>query len=84
MKSILHQAIHPQVRTIDGLSIRFAESEPREHHALLLCPWPESLYAYEAAWHRLDTLPPLTVSTSQLLAHYGIGPYKDYPEVLTK
>ena len=38
----------------------------------------------EAAWHRLDSLPPLTVSTSQLLAHYGIGPYKDYPEVLTK
>ena len=37
----------------------------------------------EAAWHRLDALPPLTVSTSQLLAHYGIGPYKDYPEVLT-
>jgi 8-oxo-dGTP pyrophosphatase MutT (NUDIX family) len=38
----------------------------------------------EAAWHRLDNLPPLTVSTSQLLAHYGIGPYKDYPEVLPK
>jgi hypothetical protein len=36
----------------------------------------------EAAWHRLDNLPPLTVSTSRLLAHYGIGPYKDYPEVL--
>ncbi len=53
MKSILHQTIHPQVRTIDGLSIRFAESEPREHRALLLCPWPESLYAYEAGWHRL-------------------------------
>jgi 8-oxo-dGTP pyrophosphatase MutT (NUDIX family) len=35
----------------------------------------------EAAWHRLDSLPPLTVSTSQLLAHYGMGPYKDYPEV---
>jgi pimeloyl-ACP methyl ester carboxylesterase len=53
MKSILHQTIHPQVRTIDGLSIRFAESEPRENRALLLCPWPESLYAYEAGWHRL-------------------------------
>ena len=38
----------------------------------------------EAAWHRLDTLPPLTVSTSRLLAHYGIGPYRDYPEVLSK
>jgi 8-oxo-dGTP pyrophosphatase MutT (NUDIX family) len=36
----------------------------------------------EAAWHRLDNLPPLTVSTSRLLAHYGIGPYKEYPEVL--
>lgn len=36
----------------------------------------------EAAWHRLDNLPPLTVSTSRLLARYGIGPYKDYPEVL--
>ncbi|WP_433209064.1 NUDIX hydrolase [Dactylosporangium sp. CS-047395] len=36
----------------------------------------------EAAWHRLDNLPPMTVSTSRLLAHYGIGPYKDYPEVL--
>ncbi|MFG2042533.1 NUDIX hydrolase [Dactylosporangium sp. NPDC048998] len=35
----------------------------------------------EAAWHRLDNLPPLTVSTSKLLAHYGIGPYQDYPEV---
>ncbi|GAA3296436.1 MULTISPECIES: NUDIX hydrolase [Dactylosporangium] len=36
----------------------------------------------EAAWHRLDNLPPMTVSTSRLLAHYGIGPYKEYPEVL--
>jgi pimeloyl-ACP methyl ester carboxylesterase len=53
MTTIPHQTIHPRVRTIDGLSIRFAESEPRENHALLLCPWPESLYAYEAAWHRL-------------------------------
>ncbi|MEV6929232.1 NUDIX hydrolase [Dactylosporangium sp. NPDC051485] len=35
----------------------------------------------EAAWHRLDNLPPLTVSASRLLAHYDIGPYKDYPEV---
>lgn len=34
----------------------------------------------EIAWHRLDRLPPLTVATARLLAHYGIGPYKDYPE----
>ena len=36
----------------------------------------------EAAWHRIDALPPLTVATARLLAHYGIGPYTDYPEVL--
>lgn len=35
----------------------------------------------EASWFRLDTLPPLTVPTARLLAHYGIGPYVDYPEI---
>lgn len=29
---------------------------------------------FEAAWHDLDALPPLTPSTARLLAHYGIGP----------
>jgi ADP-ribose pyrophosphatase YjhB (NUDIX family) len=28
----------------------------------------------EAAWHRLDELPPLTTPTARLLAHYDIGP----------
>jgi pimeloyl-ACP methyl ester carboxylesterase len=49
----LSQSIHPQVRTIDGLSIRYAESEPRDDHALLLSPWPESIYCYEPTWARL-------------------------------
>lgn len=40
-------------RTIDGLSVRYAESEPRPAHALLLSPWPESIYAYEPSWSRL-------------------------------
>jgi ADP-ribose pyrophosphatase YjhB (NUDIX family) len=35
----------------------------------------------EAAWHPVDHLPPLTSATARLLAHYGIGPYADYPEV---
>src|SRR5438105_215863 len=42
-----------QFRTIDGLSIRFGESEDRDDHALLLCPWPESLLAFEQMWSRL-------------------------------
>jgi hypothetical protein len=32
-------------RTIDGLSIRFVESEWRHANALVLSPWPESVPA---------------------------------------
>jgi pimeloyl-ACP methyl ester carboxylesterase len=46
-------SIQTQFRTIDGLSIRFAESEERDNHALLLCPWPESVFAFEPMWARL-------------------------------
>jgi pimeloyl-ACP methyl ester carboxylesterase len=49
----LSQSIQPHVRTIDGLAIRYAESEPRDDHALLLSPWPESIYCYEPTWTRL-------------------------------
>jgi pimeloyl-ACP methyl ester carboxylesterase len=55
MTTSLQTAITPRFRTIDGLSIRYAESEDpgRGAHALLLSPWPESLYAFEATWSRL-------------------------------
>jgi pimeloyl-ACP methyl ester carboxylesterase len=43
-----------QFRTIDGLSIRFAESAGKKDHALLLNPWPESLLAFEPTWARLS------------------------------
>jgi pimeloyl-ACP methyl ester carboxylesterase len=45
--------IQMQFRTIDGLTIRFAESEDRDDHALLLSPWPESLLAFEQMWAAL-------------------------------
>ena len=48
-----NESIQTQVRTIDGLSIRFAESEDRDDDALLLSPWPESIYCYEPTWSRL-------------------------------
>jgi pimeloyl-ACP methyl ester carboxylesterase len=47
------QSIQTRARIIDGLSIRYAESEPRDDHALLLSPWPESIYCYEPTWTRL-------------------------------
>ena len=40
-------------RTVDGLSIRFAESEGKENDALLLSPWPESVYAFAPMWASL-------------------------------
>lgn len=46
--------IEPQTRTIDGLSIRYAESGgDRGVDALLLSPWPESVYAFEPMWDQL-------------------------------
>ena len=53
MTATKDQTIRPQFRTIDGLSIRLAESEDRGDHALLLNPWPESLFAFEPTWARL-------------------------------
>ena len=40
-------------RVIEGLTVRFAQSEDRDDHALLLSPWPESLLAFEPMWARL-------------------------------
>lgn len=45
--------IQPQFRTIDGTAIRYAQSEQKPHQALLLNPWPESLFAFEPTWARL-------------------------------
>jgi pimeloyl-ACP methyl ester carboxylesterase len=49
----IQTTIQPQFRTIDGIQIRYAESTARNTDALLLCPWPESLFAYERVWTRL-------------------------------
>jgi pimeloyl-ACP methyl ester carboxylesterase len=53
MSTSLNTSIEPQFRTIDGLKIRFAESEKGDDHALLLSPWPESLHAFDQMWDRL-------------------------------
>ena len=45
--------VKTKTRTIDGLSIRYAESAPREVSTILLSPWPENLYTFEQMWPRL-------------------------------
>ena len=47
--------ISPNVRSVDGLQIRYAESEAADRPiVLLLNPWPESLYAWEPLWPKLE------------------------------
>jgi pimeloyl-ACP methyl ester carboxylesterase len=52
-ESTMSTLIHPQTTTIDGLSIRFAQGGTGPRDALLLNPWPESVFAFEPAWPRL-------------------------------
>jgi pimeloyl-ACP methyl ester carboxylesterase len=47
-------SIAPQVRTIDGLRIRYADSGGGSGTVVLLtCPWPESIYAFASMWTTL-------------------------------
>ena len=45
--------VRPQFTTIDGLSVRFAEGGEGDQDAILMSPWPESVYAFEPSWERL-------------------------------
>lgn len=42
---------------------------------------PDGVEILEVAWQPVDALPPVTSATARLLAHYGLGPYAEYPEV---
>ena len=53
MTTWLNTSIQMQFRVIDGLAVRYAESDDRNDHAVLLSPWPESLLAFEPMWARL-------------------------------
>jgi pimeloyl-ACP methyl ester carboxylesterase len=52
MTTWLNASIQMRFRVIDGLSVRYAESDDRSDTALL-SPWPESLFAFEPTWPRL-------------------------------
>jgi pimeloyl-ACP methyl ester carboxylesterase len=56
MSAVPVTPIKTQIRTIDGLRIRVAESEQHESGQptlLLTSPWPESLYAFTSMWSAL-------------------------------
>jgi ADP-ribose pyrophosphatase YjhB (NUDIX family) len=66
--------IHTRGRWVD---VVFEASVPASRVRLQI----DGAEVFEAAWHRIDALPPLTPPTAKLLSYYGIGPYVDYPEV---
>lgn len=49
----MSELVRPQFTTIDGLSVRFAEGGHGDQDAILLSPWPESVYAFEPSWEQL-------------------------------
>jgi pimeloyl-ACP methyl ester carboxylesterase len=55
MTTWLNAPFEMRFRVVDGLTIRFAQSDGRDRqdHALLLSPWPESLLAFEPIWSQL-------------------------------
>jgi hypothetical protein len=54
MPASIGSHIKAQVKKIDGLSVRYGEREPRDDlSAILLSPWPGSLYTFEQMWSRL-------------------------------
>ena len=45
--------IHTKTIIVEGLSIRYAEGSQNGPDAILMSPWPESVYAFEQAWPHL-------------------------------
>ena len=49
------EAMQVRFRTVDGITIRYAESDERQDNPILLTnPWPESLYAFLPIWQTLS------------------------------
>ncbi|GHJ36717.1 alpha/beta fold hydrolase [Streptomyces sp. TS71-3] len=54
MSTSSNTRIQPQTTVVDGVSVRFAEGGAGEQDALLLSPWPESVFAFQRVWPRLS------------------------------
>src|SRR5207237_3683967 len=49
------EAMQVRFRTVDGITLRYAESDERQDNPMLLTnPWPESLYAFLLIWQTLS------------------------------
>ena len=68
-RSLGEVAGKPAFRPVDGVSIRYVESDQRNADALLISPWPESVFAYEVGHFAACERPQLFVA--ELRAAFG-------------
>src|SRR5436190_12835607 len=55
MSTTSNEVMQVRFRTVDGITIRYAESDERQDNPMLLTnPWPESLYAFLPIWQTLS------------------------------
>ena len=55
MSTLVSEAMQVQFRTVDGIPLRYAESDGHQGRTILLTnPWPESLYAFLPIWQSLS------------------------------
>jgi pimeloyl-ACP methyl ester carboxylesterase len=53
--AIMSSELKVGYRSVDGLQIRYADSDgSASQHLVLTSPWPESLYAFDRMWSRLS------------------------------
>jgi hypothetical protein len=57
--------INTAVKQIDSLSIRHAESEPRDVSGIVLSAWPESIYTFQRMWSPLTGAPRLVAPSAR-------------------
>ena len=70
--------IQPKTITVGGLSVRYAEGGQDGPDAILMSPWPESVYAFEPAWPHLAATAHLVAIDP--LRRIGLPPNADEPE----
>jgi len=72
--------IHPKTITVDGLSVRYAEGGQDGPDAILMSPWPESVYAFEPAWPHLAAAAHLVAIDPPGFRRIGLPPIADEPQ----
>ncbi|MGH8878941.1 MAG: NUDIX hydrolase [Stackebrandtia sp.] len=65
--------VHTRGRWVDTVFVAHVDPESVE----LIVDGAE---VWDAKWWPVASLPPITVAASRLMAHYGLGPYAEYPE----